>query len=340
MDKRIIVEENAVKQLPEFISKFSKILLVTTIELKKIFTWLDDIINLGNVTIYYLEDYSVQEASNISNNLIVNYYDCLLAIGGGIVNDTCKLAAKYSDKTFISFPTIVSNDGVCSNTAVLKFNGSQTDGLPAKSPDIIIIDTNIIKSAPEKFLKAGIGDIVSNYTALYDWNLAISRGKEKTNDIAKIISSNALYNILNLKEPIDKDNNYHIKLVCESLILSGIAMEFKGNTRPCSGSEHLFNHFINTYFPETHILHGNLVALGTLVAAILQKQNYNLLLDYFQLNNIDIRPSSLGITLPMFIEAWKKASSTRPNRYTILNEIKITDEELENIYNKIERECK
>lgn len=341
MNKRIIVEEGAIKQLRKIIKDFSKVLVVTTEDLHQIFKdWINKIISYDNVTLHYLEDYSVKEASAISNNLIINYYDCVVSIGGGTVNDTCKLAAKYSDKTFISIPTIVSNDGVCSNTAVLKFEGSHTDGLPAKSPDIILIDTNIIKSAPIKFLQAGICDIVSNYTALYDWDLAIDNNREKRNDIARIISSNALYNILNLSEPIDAKSSWHIKLICESLILSGIAMEIKGNTRPCSGSEHLFNHAINMYYTDIKILHGYLVGLGALVASIFQKQNYELLLSYFKKNKIDLRPSALGISKEVFVDAWLNAKSTRPTRYTVLDEKNVTKEELINIYNKLEKEIK
>lgn len=339
MNKRIIVEEGAVSKLPEIISEFPKVLIVTTEELVDLFKdWIHSVLDLENVTLHYLSDYSVKEASIIANKLIIEYYDCVVSIGGGTVNDTCKLAARYSEKTFISFPTIVSNDGVCSNTAVLKFDGSRTDGLPAKSPDIIIVDTNLVKSAPIRFLRAGIGDIVSNYTALYDWDLAVKNNKEERNDVARIISSNALYNILNLSEPINPESSWHIKLVCESLILSGIAMEMKGNTRPCSGSEHLFNHSINMYYTDIKVLHGYLVALGALVSSLIQGQDYNLIVNYFKKNNIDVRPSALGISKDIFVEAWKKAPITRPKRYTILNEKVLNDEELEKIYDKIESE--
>lgn len=339
MNKTIIVEENAVNKLADIVKAFSKVLIVTTESLYDLFgDWMKEIIKLENVKVYYMQDYSVQEASTISNNLIINYFDCLVSIGGGTVNDTCKLAAQYAAKTFISVPTIVSNDGVCSNTAVLKFKEGRTDGLPAKAPDIIVIDINIIKGSPLKYLKAGICDIVSNYTALYDWKLAIKNNKEKPNDVARIVSSNALYNILNLNEPINPKSNWHIKLICESLILSGIAMEIKGNTRPCSGSEHLFNHSINMYHPEIKVLHGYLVGLGALVTSIWQKQNYELLMEYFKKNNIDIRPSSLGISEEIFIDAWKNARLTRPARYTILNEKEISEKELIEIYKKIEKE--
>ena len=339
MDKRIIVEENAIDVIPTVIKEFKKVLIVTTQDLHLLFNeWMDNLFKLPNVEKYYLNDYSVQEALKISSNLIINYFDCIVSIGGGTVNDTCKLAAKYGDKIFVSIPTIVSNDGVCSNTAVLKFDGTRTDGLPAKSPDIIIVDTKIVKSAPKKFLEAGICDIISNYTALYDWQLAIEHGCEKQNDIAKIIASNALYNILNLSEPINPNSNWHIKLVCESLILSGIAMEIKGNTRPCSGSEHLFNHAINAYHSDLKILHGYLVGLGALATSIFQEQDYDMLLNYLKKNKIDIRPSCLGITKEVFVDAWLKASSTRPNRYTVLNKKNITKQDIIKIYNKIEKE--
>lgn len=339
-NKKIIIEENAIRKLDEVTEKFSKILVVTTKEIYNIFSSsIDRLINNTKCEIYYLNDNSIKEASSISCYLIVNYFDCIISIGGGTVNDTCKLAAKYSDITLVSVPTIISNDGVCSNVAVLKFENNNTDGLPAKAPDIIIIDTEIIKKSPVQYLKAGICDILSNYIALYDWDLAVKNNKEERNDIAKMISYVAFSTIFNLQSKIDNKSDEHIKLICQSLILSGLAMEVKGNTRPCSGSEHLFNHAINKYHKEVNVLHGYLVGLGALVSAILQKQDFESIVAYLKKNEIDVRPSTLGITKEVFVDSWLKAPLTRKNRYTILNEISLTKEKIIEIYDKIESEA-
>ena len=77
---------------------------------------------------------------------------------------------------FISIPTSTSNDGFSSPGASLLVNGRRMS-LPAKTPYGIIIDIDVIKGAPEKFIFSGIGDLVSNITALMIGNLKRSTGK-------------------------------------------------------------------------------------------------------------------------------------------------------------------
>ena len=60
-----------------------------------------------------------------------------------------------------------------------------------------------------------------------------------------------------------------IQMLAQSLVLSGLAMQIAGNSRPCSGSEHLFCHAMDELF-EHNIPHGILVALGSVVACRLQ----------------------------------------------------------------------
>ena len=50
----------------------------------------------------------------------------------------------------------------------LLVHGKRTS-VPAKLAHGIIVDTQVIRTAPEKFIYSGIGDMVSKITALYDW---------------------------------------------------------------------------------------------------------------------------------------------------------------------------
>jgi glycerol-1-phosphate dehydrogenase [NAD(P)+] len=336
LNKNIIIEKDALINRIDILSSFEKVLFVTTKEIENIFYDFCQKIKKTVFEFYYLTDFTVKNAYDLSYKLTVNHFDCIVSFGGGTVNDTCKLASHYSKKHLISIPTIISNDGVSSNVSVLKFEDGTTDTLSSKSPDTIIIDTNVIKNSPDIYLKSGLCDILANFTALYDWDLAFKARKETKNDVAYIISSNAFWSLYNLPPTINH-NNHFIKLACESLILSGIAIEINGSSRPSSGSEHLFNHSINYYYPEKQILHGFLVGLGTLVSAILQDRNLEYVINYLKKYNIDVRPSVLGISKEEFTNAWMNAKTIR-NRYTILNEINLNEELLHEIYYKIENE--
>ncbi|MBD5390808.1 iron-containing alcohol dehydrogenase family protein [bacterium] len=154
MDKQILIQSDVWNLVPEIFKKFDKVLIVSSQDIYDLFEGkMNFLIQNKSCDLYFIKDYSVQAALELAKHVIVNYYECIVSVGGGTVNDTCKLAAKYSEKKLISVPTIISNDGVCSNTSVLKFDGDKTDGLPSKSPDAVLIDIDIIKASPQKYHK-------------------------------------------------------------------------------------------------------------------------------------------------------------------------------------------
>lgn len=115
----------------------------------------------------------------------------IIGIGGGKVIDTAKYAAYLRKMPFISIPTSASSDGFSSASASLIVNGRRTS-VPAKMAYGIVVDTDIIKSAPEKFLYSGIGDMVSKITALYDWQFESGLGYSEINDFAVMIAKKAV----------------------------------------------------------------------------------------------------------------------------------------------------
>lgn len=334
-NKRIIIERDAIFEL-NCLLKNNKAIFVSSKSLKLIFKDCLDKLDFKTTIFYDVEDYSLETAYNLSFICTCNHIDLIIAFGGGTINDVCKLSAHYCSKKLVSFPTIVSNDGLCSPISVLQIKNGLTEGIDSKSPDMVIIDTNVIKNAPKKFLKAGICDVLSNFSALQDWELACTRGKESRNDLSKMLSNCAFWNLYNMR--MDTEDDIKIKLVCESVILSGISMELKGNTRPCSGAEHLFNHALVSRYPNIQILHGYLVGLGSLCTSYFRNNGYNKILKFLKKYDIDIRPVTLGISKDVFIDCWLNAISTRPNRYTILNEIELNYDLLSELYDKINKE--
>lgn len=57
--------------------------------------------------------------------------------------------------------------------------------VPAKLAHGIIVDTQVIRTAPEKFIYSGIGDMVSKITALYDWIFEEKHGAGVVNDFSR-----------------------------------------------------------------------------------------------------------------------------------------------------------
>jgi glycerol-1-phosphate dehydrogenase [NAD(P)+] len=240
----------------------------------------------------------------------------LLGIGGGKALDYSKYCAHVLKLPFISVPTSVSNDGFCSPNASLLVSGKRKS---AKStmPYGIVADLDIITKAPEMTLYSGIGDIISKITALWDWKQAFLKMKEDYSDFSALISHNSLDILIcnNLNNP--KDIEFQYKLV-NSLVLSGIAMEIAGSSRPASGSEHLISHALDNVSKNPK-MHGLQVGVATYLCSLLQNNKSDLVRD-FLIKTGFINFVSQMIDKKEFIEALKQAQSIKNNYYTILSE--------------------
>ena len=111
----------------------------------------------------------------------------VIGIGGGKVIDAAKYCGFLRNLAFISIPTSASSDGFSSASASLLVEGRRKS-VPARLAYGIVVDTQIIKSAPKKFIYSGIGDMVSKITALYDWKFEEEHGYGKVNDFATMIA--------------------------------------------------------------------------------------------------------------------------------------------------------
>lgn len=337
----LVIEENIINDLinkldMEFknIEK-KKIMIFTSEGIYQLFKrGVDKLLNeYKKISIFFVEDSSYDIAVEVAKKISIEDYEIIIGFGGGKILDTAKYASYVSKKKYVAIPTTLSNDGVASPIAVLKTYEGKAKSFGCKSPDGIIIDTNIIKNAPTTLLMAGVGDTVSNYTSLYDWKLESKHQNTHENDFAYLLSDTALNMLLYSREEHIRNINF-IRQLAQSLILSGLAMDIAGNSRPCSGSEHLFSHSLDENY-NIDVPHGLKVALGSIASCIFQGRSYEPIVAFLKRYDVDVSPIKLGISKEVFIDAWMKAQATRPDRFSVLNTIELSEEYLEQIYNEI-----
>lgn len=339
------VKENAVTDFNKNLSMYlpkqmhAKALILTTEGLlqtleKKVAILLKQVKNYEIITV---RESSFDFAVEVAKKVCMNNIGLIVGLGGGTALDTAKYAAFVANVTYIAIPTTLSNDGVASPVSVLFAQNGRKHSFTAKIPDGLLIDTDIVFEAPRLLMKAGVGDTISNYTALYDWQLGCNENNDRPNDFAYMLSENAFYSLLYSEEK-SLDTITGVKMLAQSLVLSGIAMQLAGNSRPCSGSEHLFCHAMDELF-EHGIPHGILVALGSVVACRLQGRDHRVLLSFLEAYDISVNPIKLGISEEQFIEAWLFAKKVRPDRYSILNKIELNAELFGQMYKNLCEEC-
>ncbi len=241
----------------------------------------------------------------------------VVGLGGGKVIDAGKYAAFLRKLPFISVPTSASSDGFSSASASLTVNGRRTS-VPARMAYGIVADTDVIKSAPEKFLYSGIGDMVSKITALYDWSYEAESGASVINDFAVMIAKKAVNSFV--RTPFqDIREDLFLRELLDSLAMSGIANEIAGSSAPTSGSEHLISHALDKILEQPQ-LHGVQVGIATYLMSRVQNHRY------LRVNTIltDTGFWKYAGTLDLNLEDYEKAidlaPTVKPFRHTYLHE--------------------
>jgi len=291
--------------------------------------------DFGGAEIYAMNNASFDEAVAIAKKVCTEEIKVIIGIGGGRVLDTAKYAAHISKAVYICMPTSLSNDSLASPFAVLETYGKARMTLDCKIPTAIIVDTNMIINAPKGQTLSGLGDTIAKHTALFDWKLSASRTSSPVDDFAYALSRMSYDSVYHCDEK-DMTSRVFIRILSRALVMGGLAMEIAGSSRPCSGSEHLFAHAIEEYYPDMKISHGIAVALGSIPACIFQGQSPDGLINFFHTYGLDISPSSYEITKDMFEDMWKKARTVRPGRITILDDIVHDRSQLDEIYDMME----
>jgi len=269
-----------------------------------------EISNIETITDINFEKISI-EAFKISNDV-----EALIGVGGGKAIDAVKYMSFLKKLPFISIPTSTSNDGFSSQGASLLVNGKRMS-LSAKTPYGIIIDIDVIKGAPEKFIFSGIGDLVSNITALYDWKFEEDHGKAIIDDFATMISKKAVNSFVRTEFKTIKDDLF-LKELVDSLTLNGISMEIAGDSSPASGSEHLISHALDKFL-ETPELHGIQVGIATYIMSKVQNHRFERISKILKDTGFFEYVKTLKMRKEDLKKAIDMAPNMKPNRYTYIH---------------------
>ncbi len=192
--------------------------------------------------------------------------DAMLAVGSGTIHDITRYVAFQRKLPFVSFPTAASVDGFVSGVAAMEFGGVKAT-TTAKAPSMLFAEPEILKNAPAALTCAGVGDLLGKYTSLADWHMsALLTGERYCSRI-----SDMLYEAVDIVRSsipgIAAGETDAYRKLLDGLILSGLAMQLFGNSRPASASEHHISHFWEMGMVDgvdPNALHGEKVGMNEL----------------------------------------------------------------------------
>ena len=198
-----------------------------------------------------------------------NSADTVLAVGSGVIGDIAKIVAAATGAHYAIVATAPSMDGYASASSSMIVGGLKMS-VPSMCAEVIIGDTDILKTAPDAMLRAGLGDMLAKYISIGEWRIAhIVTGEYYCEDIACLMRE-ALARCVENAEGLLKREDSAIEAVFEGLVTAGKAMELAGVSRPASGVEHYFSHVWDMHalhLGKSVPSHGISCAVGTLLAA-------------------------------------------------------------------------
>ncbi len=284
-------------------------------------------------------DYSVNEAiiekADTENARIVSErlreHDFCVAVGGGSPIDVAKIASYENNVPFVSVPTALSHDGIASPIASIIQNRRKSS-LQANPPVAVVADLEILSNAPNRMISAGYGDVVAKVTSLKDWELGRDEKGEYYCERAARLAFQAMTDLIQL--PKTTLRMEAVKSLVEALLNSGVSMIIAGSSRPASGAEHLFSHFIDLSV-EKPAMHGEQCGLGAIpLARYHEEHNSNWWRETkYQWRNIKQMLQDfggnpglrrLGIGRDLAVRALVEGASIRPERYTIIHKRPLT----------------
>jgi glycerol-1-phosphate dehydrogenase [NAD(P)+] len=280
---------------------------------------------------YTVGDGTLDSAVRLADEVRGGHYDVLVGLGGGKIIDVAKYAAARVGLPILAAATNLAHDGICSPVSTLDNDaGRGSYGVP--SPIGMVADLDVIREAPGRYVAAGIGDVLSNLSACADWELSHRETGEPVDGLAVAMARTAGETLLRHPGTIAGDDL--LVALAEALVLSGIAMNISGSSRPSSGACHEICHALDILYPARKGQHGEQVGLGAAFATFLrgEKELARQIAAVLARHGLPVTAAQLGFAEAEFTEAVHYAPQTRPGRFTILEHLDLTPSAIRDAY--------
>ncbi|WP_179811888.1 iron-containing alcohol dehydrogenase family protein [Nocardiopsis sinuspersici] len=288
-------------------------------------------LDLPNSEVFQVEEGTVDAATELGKKLRSGAYEAVAGIGGGKTIDVTKFAATMAGIPMVAVATNLAHDGIASPVSSLEHEGGKPS-IGVTMPIAVVIDVGYVRAAPSHLVRSGVGDVVSNISAIEDWELAGRVNGEPVDGMAVTFARVAAEAVLHRPDSVDSDA--FLTVLAEGLVLSGMAMSVAGSSRPASGACHEILHAVTQLYPGTSN-HGELAGLGALYASFLRVRHMDWpearmheIRDCLVRHGLPIVPSDVGLDDAAFAQAVFHAPSTRPGRFTILEHLELSRDEI------------
>jgi glycerol-1-phosphate dehydrogenase [NAD(P)+] len=223
----------------------------------------------------------------------------VVGMGGGSAIDTAKFVAEATGLPLVQIPTIISVDAAF--TAPYGYRaGSRVRYAGDLRPVEVICDPDLIRRAPAALNRAGVGDLLSCHTGMFDWRLAVDghRGEIPWHEEAAALGRRVLDEMHTVAPEIHAVSEVGVRWLAETHRDVGAGCVAYG-ARFEEGSEH-FLAYVFEWLTNEHRVHGELISFCALAMSFVQGNDPDRVVELVRRTGVDARPSHLGIDDQLF----------------------------------------
>ena len=193
----------------------------------------------------------------------------VVGIGGGTALDTAKFVAWQLELPLVQVPSITSVDAGFTDAIGVR-DGGTVRYVANIVPQFVVLDLALVLSAPAHLNRAGIGDILSCHTGLFDWRLASDAGHGAPwDDRLAALGTTLLDELEAVADEVGAVTEAGVRWIADAYRRIGAACAWAGHSRFEEGSEHFWA-YAYEHRTGAHPVHGEIIALAVCALAHVQ----------------------------------------------------------------------
>jgi glycerol-1-phosphate dehydrogenase [NAD(P)+] len=220
--------------------------------------------------------------------------EIVVGFGGGTALDTAKYLAWKRGLPLVQIPTITSVDAGFTDAIGVRSEG-RVRYVGSIVPEEVVLDIDLIRSAPVHLNRAGIGDVLSCHTGLHDWRAAVGAGEGVAwNDAAAGLGVSLLGELDSMVADIRDATPDGIRWLADCYRRIGAACAALGHSRFEEGSEHFWA-YAYEHATGIHHVHGELISFAVVALAHVQDNDAEFAHRIVSRAGVRAHPGDLGI---------------------------------------------
>ena len=227
--------------------------------------------------------------------------ETIVGFGGGTALDTAKYLAWKRGLPLVQIPTITSVDAGFTDAIGIRADG-RVRYVGTIVPEEVVLDIDLVRSAPPHLNRAGIGDILSCHTGLHDWRAAVAVGEGVAwDDSAADLGASLLVELEERLTDVAEVTPDGIRFLADAYRRIGAACARLGHSRFEEGSEHFWA-YAYEHAAGVHHVHGELISFAVVALAHVQGNDPEFAHRIVAAAGVRAHPDDLGITREQFVD--------------------------------------